>query len=89
MWKETEARQGGGRRRKARRRRRRGRKRLVPDGKESESVAGINEGWGDEEQGDEGYKDGEREREREVGRSALGGEGMANTFLIKTVSRRN
>lgn len=85
MWKETEARQGGGRRRKARRRRRRGRKRLVPDGKESESVAGINEGWGDEEQGDEGYKDGERERER----SALVGEGMANTFLIKTVSRRN
>lgn len=64
MWKETEARQEGGRRRKARRRRRRGRKRLVPDGKESESVAGINEGWGDEEQGDEGYKDGERERER-------------------------
>lgn len=52
-------------------------------------MAGINEGWGDEEQGDEGYKDGEREREREVGRSALGGEGMANTFLIKTVSRRN
>lgn len=68
-----------------RRRRRRGRKRLVPDGKESESVAGINEGWGDEEQGDEGYKDGERERER----SALVGEGVANTFLIKTVSRRN
>lgn len=29
-------------------------------------MAGINEGWGDEEQGDEGYKDGEREREREV-----------------------
>lgn len=48
-------------------------------------MAGINEGWGDEEQGDEGYKDGERERER----SALVGEGVANTFLIKTVSRRN
>lgn len=47
-------------------------------------MAGINEGWGGE-QGDEGYKDGERVRETE--RSAL--VGVANTFLIKTVSRRN
>lgn len=67
---------GSTRRRKVRRRRRRGRKRLVPDGKESESVAGINEGWGDEEQGDEGYKDGERERER----SAWWGRGWRTHF---------
>lgn len=80
MWKETEARQGGERRRKTKRRRRGGRKRLVPDGKESESVAGINEGWG-AEQGDEGCKERKREREK-----CIGG---ANTFLIKTVSRRN
>lgn len=65
MWKETEARQGGGRRRKTKRRRRGGRKRLVPDGKESESVAGINEGQ------NKVTKAVKRERER--GRSALVG----------------
>lgn len=34
-------------------------------------MAGINEGWGGE-QGDEGYKDGERVRDREKG---IGGGG--------------
>lgn len=45
-------------------------------------MAGINEGRG-AEQGDEDYKCGERERERSAS------VGVANTFLIKTVSRRN